>query len=534
MVEGRVPPDEVERIALHFTNCAACRELMSSLLNATPNEDTQLARMLQLNSDKTTMAPSSAEHSIANDLDLLGPGSLVDDYRVERLLGEGGMGRVYLARDRKLGRRVALKVIRAARAEDRSLTKRFLFEARTTARFNHPNIVGIHAVGEHQSLPYVALEYVDGETLRTVLQRGKPTLGEALRIGRDITGALVEAHRNGILHRDLKPTNILLGDDGRVRVLDFGLAKALEGEHAVPPLTASFEVPLGIDGNLDFTQVGGVIRGTPAYMAPEQWRGEKATAAMDIYALGLTLAEMIDGTHPYRRLTPEVVETKIRVGNPPTLSLESEEIPDELKSIIEACLARKPRARPRSAEVFQAIKHAGWQLGLLSETQNGTQEDSGKSRRQLLYAAVVAVVGGGLTSALLARYWNRQEGDRPPVAVPPVPMVRDARPIADLKPRPLDSQVPSKDVNAPETKQPPPAKRKAFGRLRVVTIFDGQPQWANVRLDGKAVGKTPIIGLRVKAGKHRIKVSKTGFKRQSRRIRIQPGKTTTVVFKLQR
>ncbi|MFH0902852.1 MAG: serine/threonine-protein kinase, partial [Pseudomonadota bacterium] len=159
---------------------------------------------------------------------LLAADSMVDHYQVIRSIGRGGMGEVYLARDTKLGRRVALKVIqRRHLPSDARMVERFLEEARITASFNHPHIVTVYGVGEHAGSPYLALEFVEGETLRQRMNAERMAAKEVMRIGLAIAQALAEAHKNRILHRDLKPENILLAKDGRLRVLDLGLAKLL-------------------------------------------------------------------------------------------------------------------------------------------------------------------------------------------------------------------------------------------------------------------------------------------------------------------
>lgn len=156
-----------------------------------------------------------------------GRGDRVDHFHIMRPLGQGGMAQVYLARDTKLGRKVALKIVRTEALETQKARERFLFEARATARFSHPSIVTIYAVGEVDQNPYVALEYLKGTTLRQHMQQNRISAKEVIRIGRAVTQALVVAHADHIYHRDLKPENIMLCNDGRVCVLDFGLASVL-------------------------------------------------------------------------------------------------------------------------------------------------------------------------------------------------------------------------------------------------------------------------------------------------------------------
>ena len=227
--------------------------------------------------------PEAAEKPI------LPSGTRVRHFQVSRLLGRGGMGEVYLARDTQLGRKVALKVIKPALVRDQGNLVRFLKEARVTARFNHPHIVTIYAVGEFQGMPFVALEYLEGMDLSERLREEELGLQESLRVGLAVADAISEAHKHGILHRDLKPANILIPRDGRVRVVDFGLAQEVTPVGAEP----------GSEQAETLDSPNGPIIGTPAYMAPEQWKGLECSDATDVWALGMIMHEMICGTRPY-------------------------------------------------------------------------------------------------------------------------------------------------------------------------------------------------------------------------------------------
>lgn len=248
-------------------------------------------------------------------------GKRIDQYEVGRLLGEGGMGAVYLARDTVLGRSVALKVIPARRLgadEVRAL----LQEARTTARFNHPNIVVVYGVGECDVGPYLALEYVPGETLRQRVQGRRLAVPEAQRVMLEVARGVAEAHRHGVFHRDLKPSNIIVTDEGRVRILDFGLAA-----HTGQARSRS---------------------GTPQYMAPEQWREERQTTAVDVWAIGVMLHELVAGRRPFddaRGLSGEGTE----------LARLSADVPLALAGLVSRCLAPSPAMRPAIDEVVAEL-----------------------------------------------------------------------------------------------------------------------------------------------------------------------------------
>ena len=213
-------------------------------------------------------------------------GSMLDHFRVLRQIGRGGMGVVYLAEDLKLERPVALKLLPAGLDKDRERLRRFEREARLAAALNHPNIVTVFQIGEWDGRPFIATEFVEGETMAELLARGPLSAPEAAAVGGQILAALAVAHQAGIVHRDLKPANVMMRPDGTVKVLDFGLARLV-----APGATATAETGPGR------------ILGTPAYMSPEQWEGRPADTRSDIYAFGCILYEMLTGrrVHPHRQ-----------------------------------------------------------------------------------------------------------------------------------------------------------------------------------------------------------------------------------------
>lgn len=254
--------------------------------------------------------------------DLLSTGTLVEGFRVLRLLGEGASGRVYLAQDLALGRHVALKLLRAELLGAPG-AERMLEEARTTARFSHPHIVTVHAAGVFNGQPYLALEYLEGETLRERLARERLSPGEVLRIGRAIADALAEAHRHDIIHADLKPENVFLPRDGRLRVVDFGLAR-----HAGTSSQAA--------------------SGTPAYMSPERWRGAPPSPAMDVWSLGVILHELLEGRRPV-----EDSQLASFAFRPRPLPGPAPHLPGA--GLFKDCIALVPEARPTARAVERAL-----------------------------------------------------------------------------------------------------------------------------------------------------------------------------------
>src|SRR5687768_14671450 len=218
-------------------------------------------------------------------------GSTVAHYRILSLLGEGGMGKVYLAEDTKLHRKVSLKFLSTNFAQDHERMRRFEQEARAISALNHPNILTIHEISESDGHRFIVTELIEGQTLRERL-RSDLGIDEALEIAIQVASALVAAHRVNIVHRDIKPENIMIRkDDGLVKVLDFGLAKTTQRQRG--------EVDSVIDTALIGNTEPGVVMGTVAYMSPEQARGDKADERADIWSLGIVLYEMVAGSSPF-------------------------------------------------------------------------------------------------------------------------------------------------------------------------------------------------------------------------------------------
>ncbi len=289
-------------------------------------------------------------------------GRTLDHYQIIRLIGQGGMGEVYLSRDTKLGRKVALKVIRAKALGDGAAAGRFVQEARVTARFNHPNIVTIYGVGEVEGSPYVALEYLEGQDLHERLDEQAPSFVEAVRIARTIAEALAEAHRHDVLHRDLKPENVLMARDGRLRVLDFGLAK-LVGEPPSPerPTASADGTPSRLNQTgADFydtlveSQAEG-LRGTPLYMAPEQWRNGSLSPATDIFAFGLVMHELFTGRHPLAGMQFFELSNRVLDAEPLPSVATAGGLPDTLVGLVDRCLDKDPTLRPSAPELVDGL-----------------------------------------------------------------------------------------------------------------------------------------------------------------------------------
>ena len=261
---------------------------------------------------------------------------MTDRYTVERKLGRGGMATVYLAHDSVLDRPVALKVLAEHLADDEDFRERFLREARLAAKFVHPNVVQVYDVGEDERGPYIVMEYVEGDTLADELRRrGRLPPDEVAAIGIQLCAALEAAHEAGLVHRDIKPQNVLRRPNGQVKIADFGIARSLAAT--------------------SHTELGTVL-GTAAYLAPEQARGEQVTPAADIYSLGVVLYELLTGRTPFEADTlPELV-LKREQGTLAAPRRLVPEVPPGLERVVLSCLALRPEDRPASAAaVAQAL-----------------------------------------------------------------------------------------------------------------------------------------------------------------------------------
>jgi serine/threonine protein kinase len=270
----------------------------------------------------------------------------VAHYRIISLLGEGGMGKVYLAEDAKLHRQVALKFLAGSFAQDPDRLERFEREARAASALNHPNILTIHEIGESEGRRFIATEFIEGETLRERLSKGLNT-EDALVIAMQIASALVAAHRVGIVHRDIKPENIMVRrDDGLVKVLDFGLAKMSR--------TSSIEQAKSVDEAPGRFKTGpGMVIGTVAYMSPEQARGDVVDARTDIWSLGVILYEMICGSSPFIAATSNEIISAILSKTPsPRLCCHAQEPPASLEEVVARALAKNNDERYQTSQAL--------------------------------------------------------------------------------------------------------------------------------------------------------------------------------------
>ena len=321
----------------------------------------------------------------------------IGSYRILELLGEGGMGQVYLAEDTSLERQVALKFLPPEMQADETARKRFQREAKSAAALDHPFICHIHEIGEADGQGFIAMEYVEGETLRDKLVSGPMPLQQALQVASEIAEALEKAHQSGIVHRDLKPSNIMLTPEGHVKVMDFGLAKRMVSDSA------------GAQENqlTTLTKEGSTV-GTIPYMSPEQLKGQKVDTRSDIFSFGIILYELLAGVHPFLRAEAMETAGAILTQHPPPLSRYREGIPEILQHTVKKMLAKEPDQR------YQSIHEVKTNLSELYEDSLGgsrPEEAPPIQKRVLrlgwpLRAAVVLVPAFALMA--LAMWWSSQ------------------------------------------------------------------------------------------------------------------------------
>ena len=385
-------------------------------------------------------------------------------YKVLEELGQGSMGIVYKAHDPNLDLILAVKVLRPECLQGETLVKRFLAEARVLGRLDHPNIVRVYNVDEDHGTVYIAMEFLEGEGLNDLAKRKRLSPGEIADLGAKIAEALGYAHSKGVVHRDVKPGNILVRSDGKPKITDFGIARIEDtAEHLR-------------------TQAGEVL-GTPAYMAPEQVLSEPVDGRSDIFSLGIILYELCAGERPFRGDSLGAVFQAITQATPVPLSERNPEIPAALAEVVERCLRRNPADRFQSGEELAAALRGC--IRKESPAEPATKDLPGAARKGTpgwVFAvglAVLAAAGGGIY------HFTRGRDAAPPPAAPSAP-----------------AAVP----------------KEAAASLRLST----SPAGARVFLDGASKGETP---LRVEAtpGKHEVRIALAGYEEWEAQVDLARG-----------
>jgi eukaryotic-like serine/threonine-protein kinase len=346
----------------------------------------------------------------------LDPGTRLGGYEVLSALGAGGMGEVYRARDAVLDREVAVKIVHAQYCEEPDRVSRFRREARALAALNHPHVAVVHEFNECEGVCFLVMELVPGDTLEHVLSTRKLTVTEALRVGSQIAAAVEAAHEKGIVHRDLKPANVKVTPDGTVKVLDFGLAKALETDAA----TIFARSPT--IGTAD-----GVIVGTAAYMSPEQARGQAVDRRTDIWSFGCVLFEALSGHRPFAG--PTLSDTIVRIlEREPDWTLVPAETPPAIERLLRRCLSKDPRHRLR--DIGDARLEIDEALNVPHRADHAQRASA--SRRASALRTVGLVAAGVLAGAVIALLLRRDPAPAPATAAHFLVSVSAQEPLAGL------------------------------------------------------------------------------------------------------
>ncbi len=315
-------------------------------------------------------------------------GSKLGPYEILGQIGAGGMGEVYRAKDPRLGREVAIKVLPASFSQDADRLRRFEQEARAAGVLNHPNITAVYDIGQHDGAPYVVQELLEGETLREELAAGRFSARKAIEYALQIAQGLAAAHEKGIVHRDLKPENLYATKDGRIKILDFGLAKLTEIERGdqvtnLPTAAAATEP--------------GMVMGTLGYMSPEQVKGRPADARSDIFAFGAVLYEMLSGKRAFHGDSAGETMASILKEDPPDLSATNQNVSPGLDRIVRHCLEKNPERR------FQSSSDIAFALQSVSETSGIVTPGALAPRTRRIPQAVLWGIAGLLSGAIAAR-----------------------------------------------------------------------------------------------------------------------------------
>jgi serine/threonine protein kinase len=449
LMARRLPTGRRAVVHAHLDECEVCRALVAGAAG----------ELTEAHSDDITTPTAKRSSAAPAGHLMLEPGAVVDHYRIVRLLGRGGMGEVYLALDTLLERKVALKMVQPELRGHEEAIDRFLGEARTTARLSHPSIVTIHAVGKHEGRPYVALELLTGQTLHERMQHGALGTAEALGVALAVARALEAAHAAGVCHRDLKPSNVMLCLDGRICVLDFGLAKVVDRE-ALEVTWIGGEPSSLAPWDLSSS---GAIGGTPAYMAPEQWRGEKIGGSADVWALGVMLYEACAGRRPFepatrvaskeRRLLELARAVSASEAAPPLAG--TCEVPAALSALVARCLDKEAATRPTAAEMVLAIEALAAPVSrppvAAVDSVVPPLPPAPRSRGRLPWAIAAL---GAMALGVLALVALRGPADPVAAAVPPVETSTPAATTVAAPPAPPPPSAPAPPATASNTPIP--------------------------------------------------------------------------------
>ncbi|HEV8177845.1 MAG TPA: protein kinase [Gemmatimonadales bacterium] len=413
--------------------------------------------------------------------------TLAGRYEITGLLGRGGMAVVFLAEDLALERQVAIKVLPPEMSHDTKLIPRFQQEAKTAAKLDHPNIIPIYRVESEAGLVYFVMKYVAGQSLEQLLEQGPLSIDLARRVLREAALALGHAHQRRIVHRDVKPANIMLEADGRVILTDFGISKAVQG---ASQLTGT-----------------GTIIGTPHYMAPEQAKGLEVDGRADQYALAIVGHQILTGKQPFDGSAHSILYKHVFEPPPPML-LARPDVPRDFSSALERALSKDPEERFPNMEAFAAALGGDRRsdprtvvtapIKPVADTSQPVPHISRPGtglRRSLIAAGICAVVGVAAWSGL-------RGAGQPPEPVTPAPVT--LQPV-NVDPPPVSSPAAIESTMAVSVK-PKPA------RVENASLTVTSEPWGMLYLDDVEIGPTPVADLPVRPGRHRLRIEQEGYR----------------------
>jgi len=348
----------------------------------------------------------------------LAPGARLGPYEIQGVIGAGGMGVVYRARDPRLDRTVAIKVLSSSTAADPVFHERFTREARSISALEHPHIGAVYDVGDHNGTPYLVMQYLDGETLTNRLARGPLPFDQALALGIQVADALVAAHAHGIVHRDLKPANIILTKSG-AKLLDFGLAKRREGVVGSPG-SGAVTAANALGAATPITERGTIL-GTFHYMSPEQLRGEDADARSDIFAFGAVMYEAVSGRRPFEAADTASLIAAVLDRDPPLLAAREVVTPPRFERTLRTCLEKDPSERWQSSR--DLLRELRWIAEEQSQTGSAVVPPPSRPSRRRWIAAAVAVIA----TVAIAAWGVLGRSQAPAIGGPPVIVLMDSQ-----------------------------------------------------------------------------------------------------------
>ncbi|MGD8895309.1 MAG: protein kinase [Acidobacteriota bacterium] len=433
----------------------------------------------------------------------LDAGSMLGHYRIVRLLGEGGMGAVYVAEDTRLGRKVALKILPSGIADDPDSLARFRREARSAAALNHPGIVTLHSVEEVDGVHFITMELLEGTTLKGLIPAEGLAFDRAADLALRLTEAVAAAHSQGLVHRDLKPSNAMIVGEDRLKVIDFGLARGSKGASATDTAVST-----------DFLTEEGIVSGTLAYMAPEQLLGRRVDCSTDVWALGAVAYEMMAGRRPFQAETSPGLVDAILNADPPSLASLRPDLPADFVKVVERALAKEPSQRYASAvEMAEALRDVVDGVG-------GARERGDRPARTRWAAAAIAILV--VISAVAVWNWlqtTRRERVRREAIPDIVRMIEtDDYASAFTLAREAESALPGDPVLAELW---PRMSRRIELRSQPNGAAVSSRPYAGSEEDWQVLGITPVE-VRLPIGFHRFRFELDGHLTVEKAIRLAP------------